>query len=228
MIKDNESIHIAWAHPGTIDNYFAISLLDIVRQFPSMINSYNSIEGTGLLAKSRNLIVRHFLDDTDADWLFMVDSDQFISVPSFARLLESADSSQDTVPVYTGVYYAQNSSTGIESVPLLFRRTKQGLQPYGELPKSDNLIDVDACGAGALLIHRSTLLKFRELYGEIYGPDWVWFRDGPNGGNTWISEDLYFCERLEELKIPLKAHLGAVFPHHKQVWLPLKWKIVKS
>jgi len=221
MIKDSESVHIAWAHPGTVDNYFAISLLDIVMRFPSIIYSYNSIEGMGLLAKSRNLIVKHFLDNTEADWLFMVDSDQFISVPSFARLLESADSSQDTVPVYTGVYYGQLSSTSLEATPILFRRTKKGLEHYGELPKSDTLIDVDATGAGALFIHRSTLLKFRERYAEIYGPDWVWFRDGPHGGNTWISEDLYFCERLEEMKVPLKAHLGAVFPHHKKVWLPL-------
>jgi hypothetical protein len=221
MIKDSESVHIAWPHHGNVDNYFAVSLLDIVRQFPSVVHSYNSMQGLGLLAKSRNLIAKHFLDETDADWLFMVDSDQFIPIPAFARLLKAADSSLSPVPVYSGVYYAQMSSTSLNAVPLVFKRSKKGLFPLGTLPESDNLIDVDAVGAGALLIHRSTLVLFRERFGEIYGPDWVWFRDGPQGGNTWISEDLYFCERLRDLKIPLKAHLGAVFPHHKTIWLPL-------
>ena len=43
--------------------------------------------------------------------------------------------------------------------------------------------------------------------------------DGPIGGNKWLSEDLVFCDRINQAGFKMFAHTGAVLPHHKSIWL---------
>jgi len=53
MIGAKETIHVSWATNGLVDNYFMVSLLDIFRDPAYPIGSFNSIQGTGLLSKTR-------------------------------------------------------------------------------------------------------------------------------------------------------------------------------
>ncbi len=219
-MEPTERIHIAWVHAGEVDAMFAYSIMQLIKAMPHKIGSINCIQGLGLLAKSRNMVVKHFLDNTDEDWIFMVDADEYIGLGEFMLLLENADA--DTKPFISGLYFAANSQNpiSIDPVPLIFinKGAPEGVQPYFDYP-DNQLVKIYAAGTGAMLIHRSVLEYMREAGKETYGEDWCWFQDGPLSGNRWLSEDLTFCARVQELGIPMYAHTGAIFPHHKQIWI---------
>jgi hypothetical protein len=216
MIAKDETIHIVWAHHGEIDNGFAISLLDLVTKSGRNL-TYNSMRGLGLLAKTRNMLVKTFLDDTTADWLFMVDGDEFASLDSFEKLARAADA--EKVPIISGLCFGNKSPVDLEPSPciFIFNETKT-FTPYYEYPE-DKVVPIAAAGAGCLMIHRSVLEAVRKQEEEISGKDWAWFQDGPAGHNTWLSEDLMFSLRVVAAGYQMYAHTGAVFPHHKDVWL---------
>jgi len=217
MIGAKETIHVSWATNGLVDNYFAVSLLDIFRDPAYPIGSFNSIQGTGLLSKTRNLMVKHFLEQTKDDWLLMVDSDQFISLPSFEKLLAGAD--KDIIPILSGLVFSSPSQTEIKPYPCIFDFDgEDNIAPVYDYPE-DKIIQVYSAGTGCLLIHRRVLEHLRELHTETHGPDWVWFQDGPIGNNIWLSEDLMFAEKINDAGYQIHAHTGAVIPHHKSLWI---------
>jgi hypothetical protein len=216
-MKAKDTVAIGWAHAGQVDTEFALSVIEIVRQKGKKINAYYAVEGLGLLSKSRNIIVRHFLDNTDADWLLMLDADERISVPTFDLLCATADEVER--PVVAGLYFAALwNGPVLRPVPLIFTASEEkGLQPWDNYPK-DEVVKVAAAGTGCLLMHRSALKKIRDAYGED-NQDWCWFQDGPIGSNKWLSEDLTFCSKLAQAGIEMHAHTGAVLQHRKPMWL---------
>jgi hypothetical protein len=217
---EKETIHIAWPTSGTIDNYFAVSILDIAKTYPEKIHSWNSIEGIGLLSKSRNLIVKHFLDNTDADWLFMTDSDQFVPVEAFTKLMNSAD--KDKRPILSGLVFGNRGAADVELSPCIYvTKEHEGqhiVQAYEDYPENQ-IVSVYAAGTGCLLIHRSALEAIRKQNKESLGASWAWFQDGPIGDDIWLSEDLMFSEYARKSGFTIYAHTGAIIPHHKKVWL---------
>jgi hypothetical protein len=108
-------------------------------------------------------------------------------------------------------------------IPHLYRHADDGTAgviPIMDYPV-DEIIEVDAAGTGALLIHRSVLEAIQAEADEHEGPDWCWFRDLPVGGE-WLGEDLYFCRRIKSLGFPIHAHTGAVLAHRRRYWLDQK------
>lgn len=218
-MKPKDTICIAWCHGGTVDNEFAISLMEIVQRRPQ-VKSYHAVYGTGLLAKSRNILVNHFLDNTDDDWLLMLDADEKISLSAFDKLTTTAHHYER--PVVAGVYFAAVWNDGdLRPVPLIFHLQDGGVNPWDDYPK-DTVVQVMAAGTGCLLMHRSALLKFRSSLTDTSNQSWCWFQDGPIDNNRWLSEDLTFCSRLGQLGIPMFAHTGAVLEHHKDLWITEK------
>jgi hypothetical protein len=216
-MKTKETVSITWAHNGQVDTEFALSVMEIIRQKGPKVGSYFCVEGTGLLAKSRNIMIKHFLDNTEDDWLLMLDSDERISVPTFDLLCATADAVER--PAVAGLYFAALwEGLNLRPVPLIFKQTEDGgILPYDNYPK-DSVVDVVAAGTGCLLLHRKAMQKIREAHGEE-NKDWCWFQDGPIGGNKWLSEDLSFCAKLKDFEIPLVAHTGAILQHHKSLWI---------
>jgi hypothetical protein len=216
-MKAKDTVAIGWCHAGQVDTEFALSLIEIVRQKGKKINAYYCVEGLGLLSKSRNIMVRHFLDNTDADWLLMLDSDERISVPTFDLLCATADSVER--PVVAGLYFAALwEGPSLRPVPLIFTAdAEKGLQPWDNYPQNE-VVEVAAAGTGCLLMHRSALQKVRDAHDEN-NKDWCWFQDGPIGGNKWLSEDLTFCSKLSQVGIQMHAHTGAILQHHKPMWI---------
>ena len=219
-MQDNETVCISWCHHGEVDAFFAHSMMDLIKQNPKRIGNFHSVQGLGLLAKSRNIQVKNFLDGTTDDWLFIVDSDEYISQDGFDKLVNSAD--KDVYPFVSGLYFTGTvpEPGKLEPVPLIFvnHGGELGVQPFYDYPKN-SLVEIYAAGTGAMMIHRSVLEEVRKGYSKHFGEDWAWFQDGPIGDNKWLSEDLTFCERVQSLKIPMVAHTGAVFAHHKRIWV---------
>lgn len=225
-MKSKETVHIAYPHSGEVDAFFAHGMMQLCKTYPNQIGSFNNVLGLGLLSKSRNIIVQTFLDNTTDDWLLMIDSDEYLSPENFQKLIDTAD--KDQLPFVCGLYFAANHPTPseLQPVPLIFVMTEEGVQPYFDYPR-DTVVEIYAAGTGCMLIHRSVLEKMRKRYSE-YGPDWCWFQDGPLYPNRWLSEDLTFCDRVQNLGIKMVAHTGVVLPHHKTMWVMeshyLAWK----
>lgn len=217
-MNKNEKITIAFAHDVVVDTEFALSLMEIVRQRSDKIASYHCVEGTGLLTKSRNIIVKHFLDTPNTgDWLLMIDSDQRVPLESFDRLVQTADKAKR--PVVSGLVFAAVwNGLSLRPVPSLFiKQPDGGILPYDNYPKN-TIVEIDACGAAYMLVHRSVFEKIRESANEDTR-DWCWFQDGPINGNRWLSEDLIFSSRIKEAGFKMFAHTGATAGHHKMLWL---------
>lgn len=215
-MKQKETVAIGWCHAGEMDTEFGLSIMSIIRDRPKRVGQFYCVEGIGLLAKSRNIMVKHFLENTTDDWLLMLDADERIAVPVFDLLVATADAAER--PIVAGLYFAALwEGPHLRPVPLIFSSDEEkGIQPIDNYPKN-SVIPIAAAGTGALLMHRSALKKLREQFPD--NPDWAWFQDGPIGNNKWLSEDLMFCSRLAQAGIPIHAHTGAILQHHKSIWV---------
>ena len=76
-MKARDRAVLSWPDPGQVEGAFCTSMIELVRARGSRIEGVLRVEG-GLLSRQRNEIVKHFLDDMTAEWLFMIDSDETI------------------------------------------------------------------------------------------------------------------------------------------------------
>jgi hypothetical protein len=101
-MKNKETVAIAWCDDGKIDTEFGLSIMQLIKDNPKRIGSFYSTNGLGMLAKSRNIAVKHFLENTKDDWLLMIDSDERISSKTFKLLCDTASAER---PVVSGLVF---------------------------------------------------------------------------------------------------------------------------
>lgn len=176
---------------------------------------------SGGLVESRNLAVTKFLDETEHEWLWFVDTDMGFLPDTVDRLLDAADAAQRPVvgALCFGlreVAYDGYGGRRVMPVPTLFAPARDadgnvGFATRWQFP-SDTLVQVAGTGAACLLIHRDVLEKLRA------GGD-TWFDPVRYGDGRPVSEDLSFCYRLGTAGIPVFVHTGVKTTHHKQFWI---------
>jgi hypothetical protein len=135
---------------------------------------------------ARNDIVNSFLKSTDCKYLFFIDDDICLPPTGLRQLL--ADSIEHDAPIVTGLYIQR----GEPHLPVIYRKTDDGRHIF-MTKYIPGLQEVDACGAGCLLIRRDVL--------ETIGSDWFSY------GDYGVSEDMAFCMRVKAAgyKIALDA-----------------------
>ena len=203
---------------GTIDALLAMDLIHVAREKGGHFDHLVQVGNVGLTTRSRNVVVKTFLETTDADWLLMIDSDERLSLETWHKLIDSAHDKDR--PIVSGLVFAAffDGDDGLRPVPTIYKMdSEKGLQPIDAYP-IDELIEVDAVGTGCLLIHRSVLLDMQKQSTPNQGKDWAWFVEGAIDG-TYFGEDLLFSKRLKSMGYKIFAHTGAILPHHKQFWL---------
>jgi hypothetical protein len=178
------------------------------------------------LASGRNDLCRRFLDEHDADWLFMVDTDMGFQPDIVERLIASADAG--TRPVMGGLCFAAvrvRPAAGIHPLhaerfriqPTVYAfvtdENNAGVVPILDYPR-DSVVQVDATGAACLLIHRTALEKVRAKDGDRWF-DLMVHPTGDKGRPRTFSEDLSFCVRLRSCDIPVHVDTGAHTTHDK-------------
>lgn len=163
------------------------------------------IAGSMGIASARNNIAKAFLDETDAEWLFMVDSDMGFEADTVNRLIDSATAGGYEVmgalafalkrrllsPNPLNIEMARLCPTLYSFVEL---ENEVGFAPIFDYPR-DEVVQVGGTGAACLVIHRSVLVRIREVYGER------WFEPivhptGDRGKPRAFSEDFSFCVRV--------------------------------
>jgi hypothetical protein len=203
---------------GTIDALLAMDLIHVAREKGGHFDHLVQVGNVGLTTRSRNVVVKTFLETTDADWLLMIDSDERLSLQTWHKLIDAAHDKDR--PIVSGLVFAAffDGEDSLRPVPTIYRMDpEKGLEAIDAYP-IDKLIEVDATGTGCLLIHRSVLLDMQKQATPNQGKDWAWFVEGAIDG-TYFGEDLLFSKRLKSMGYKIFAHTGAILPHHKQFWL---------
>lgn len=217
-MKSGHKVSIGACDPGTVNAAWAYNMIQLVQVRDDKLGPFVRIKGSGLLSKLRNRVVAGFLDNTKSDWLLMIDTDEQLSVQTFDKLIQAAHDKER--PVVSGLVFAAfdaHKNLYPKPVPAIFAESEAGFLPLYKYDKN-SVFEIEACGTGCLLIHRSVLEKMREVADPNQGDNWCWFWDGPINGE-WISEDLLFSRRIRQLGFPIHVHTGAILPHQKSYWL---------
>jgi hypothetical protein len=181
------------------------------------------VAGTMGVAAGRNEIAAHFLAHTDAEWLWMVDTDMGFAPDTVDRMVASAEA--NSVPVLGALCFAQKLDPDVR--PGDFHAARYRLAPtlyaYLERPngergfqsitkyKRDTFQHVAGTGAACVLIHREAL--------EAVGPEpFMPVTDplaGGNGTPRTFSEDLSFCIRAQAAGLELGVDTSIKTTHYK-------------
>lgn len=193
----------------------------IVRQGGRELRSLCS---SGGIVAGRNTVAAQFLDQTDGEWLFSVDSDMGFAPDTVDRLVESAD--PVARPVVGGLCFALHRKPGgdfyserNEIVPTLYEYLEfdegreVGFRPLLDY-KRDEVQQVAGTGAACILIHRSVLYKIREARGDVWF-DQITHPTGGGGAPRTFSEDLSFCIRCQAVGVPIHVDTSVKTCHEK-------------
>lgn len=231
-VPDEGSVAIGYLHSSRVSHSWHTSIMNMMAYDKTLgCNLVGSIpfavscSGPNSLVEGRNMVVQHFLDNTETEWLFFVDTDMGFEADALERLVFAADPVER--PVVGGLCFSMKhmGSDGrggfnVMPAPTLFMFAKNEHQGMGFANRfiypTDSLVQVAGTGAAFLLIHRSVLEDMRAKYGD------AWFDFVRYGDGAVVSEDLSFCWRLAELQKPLFVHTGIKVTHHKEMWLSEK------
>jgi GT2 family glycosyltransferase len=207
-----DSAVIGWIHPGWVRAEFTASLLAVARK-PGGVQAagFLAVVSGPNVSEARNLLVQRFLDEYDAPWLLMADTDMVFSADALDRLIQAADPADR--PVVGALCYSQDA--GGEVHPLMYRLVADSAGPrgfarYRDYPEGACL-RVDGTGAAFLLAHRSALEKIRASTGDIAAP---WFRESTLDV-CLLGEDLTFCLRATAAGIPVHVCTQVQVGHMK-------------
>lgn len=194
---------VAYAHPGTVRAEFADSLFGLLNGY--QVKSRICQQSGPRIATTRNQMVRAFLDDTTAEWLWMVDTDMTFDPDILERLLDCNEE------VVGGLCFAR-AKGGIYPTMYRYDEETEFIERVYDYPE-DELVSVSATGAACLLVHRSVLEKVGIDNKEPYR----WFADTATPDGREIGEDITFCLRCLDIGIPVHVHTGIKCGHIKEV-----------
>jgi hypothetical protein len=218
------TVAVGFLDPGSWSHCFGQSLIDLYlsdafgskRMVPHGKQLRDNAQAGGIVS-GRNSIAAKFLDATDCEWLFMVDSDMGFAADTVDRLIASAD--PKTRPVVGGLCFSLRRDTPGDFygqkyvvVPTCYEfvdnATEVGFRSIVDYPR-DAMVQVGGTGAACLLIHRTALETVRARVGDH------WFDHLEHPAGTTFSEDLSFCVRLAACDIPLWVNTAVRTTHDK-------------
>lgn len=247
----NGRVQLAYLHPNHVSHSFSNSLMRMMawdiqhdQRIVSAGGPANFRCGTGAIASARNAVVKYFLDETDHEWLLMIDSDMGFD-PDFAdRLVASAVNAD--AQIMGALCFAQKelapgdgmSGWQTRTVPTLYDWAQKpdgtkGFKSRRDYPINE-VVRVAGTGAAALLIGRKPLEEARKFLSEAHATtDDVssgplrdksklfdgWFTPILGEDGVWISEDLSFCALMGSLNWAVYIDTSIKTTHHKEVWL---------
>lgn len=178
--------------------------------------------GTGGLAQGRNDAMRHFLDEADEEWLWIVDTDMGFAANTVDSLVDAADPVERPVVGALCFGLRQGDPDGYggyttEPYPTIYGWDRgadgtAGFRRVVDYPR-DTVVRVAGTGAACLLVHRTAAEKIRAQHGD------EWFSPVRYPDGRFVSEDLSFCYRCGTTDTPVYVHTGVKTTHAKTVWV---------
>jgi GT2 family glycosyltransferase len=207
-----------YVHGGTVRAEFAASLLALARkQGGTRVDVFLAAPSGPNISEARNLLVRRFLEETRAAWLWMLDTDMVFAPDALDRLVAAA--SEDAAPIVGALCYSQDEAGG-DPHPTMYELVEQDGQPGFARYRTwaeGALVPVAATGAACLLMHRTALERIEAAAGQRDRAA-PWFRESVMGA-ALVGEDMTFCLRAGAAGIPVHVHTGVEVGHMKPVML---------
>lgn len=216
---------VAYIHKDEWSHSFgkSLSLLTTQNVGSHIADIIDGRSNAGGLPEARNLATKHFLDDTQADWLFFVDTDMGFKPAALDMLHQVADADQR--PIVGGLCFGQRemvhdgrSGYRWHPRPTIFDYfpSEDGAEMfhYRQHYPVNGVLQCDATGAAFLLIHRRVLDEVRAEYGD----NWFTRIESSSGR---ISEDLSFFKRWHDMhgRGGCVVHTGVRVTHAKTTWI---------
>jgi glycosyltransferase involved in cell wall biosynthesis len=233
-MTETPRVVVGYLDPGEWAAVFGLSYRDLLLH-DLATNGYllrpggkelRSLTGSGGIPQNRNCTAQSFLDNTDGDWLWFLDSDMGFADDTLDRLLETADPEKRAI---VGALCFQQKKCGdgpynavrysIHPTVLNWAEVKEtgeaGFRPQDDY-KRDAVVEVAGTGMACILIHRNVLEAIREKSGEDawYSPLTIPGAGGNDKPRTF-SEDLSFCIRAAACGYKLWVDTGVKTTHYK-------------
>lgn len=214
---------------GTFQGSFVTSLVmmlvhDAHHQGHIVRHGYYLAHETTNIPHGRNQIVRTFLDETDAEWLWFVDTDQTFDADILDRMLGAADPHER--PILGALVFSYSRGDAQEVVPTLWTVHDGAFVRITQIPAGQRFLTLAATGTGCVLIHRTVLEAVRDLPVPTR-PDltfgatsWPWFQYSdwvnPDGRPDVMGEDLTFFLRAAAAGYPTTVDTTIEVGHVKR------------
>lgn len=191
-----EKIYIAF--PVDMSGNMNVRLMQFLLK---SMNNHEIIIGCEIghqIAHNRNKLVSKFLE-TDCEWILFIDTD---TIPPDNAL----DMTKHKLDICSGYYYQW---TNKELIPLIFKRVEGGyLADVGRPTKIKNVVEVDATGAGCLLINRKVFENIEKPY---------FLTPYNDEGVSLSTEDIYFFKKAIKAGYKIFVDRSVVARHIKTV-----------
>jgi len=214
-MEDTTKVAIGYVHPDQISAHFHKSLVGVMlwdRHTSKRVDQVIDMFSGPRIASARNMIVEAFLDQTSAEWLWMLDTDMVFPPTMLDSLCSIVDA--DESPIVSALCFAGGrSGTVVPTIRVAVSDGSDGaveMAVVSEYPP-DSLCSVDATGAACVMIHRRVFEAIREHYQDR---GFIWFAESETMGRDY-GEDVVFCLRARALGFPVKVHTGLVCGHVK-------------
>jgi hypothetical protein len=190
-----------------------------------------AVTGAGGIPANRNKVAAEFLDSTDGEWLFFIDTDMGYAPDTVDRLVKSAAELGVGVigglcfaglrrkpPIGTTLYAERfviqpTCYQWVEVRNELGELDEAGFRPMTDYPRGQ-AFRVDATGAACLLIHREVLTEIREAIGDTWF-DPIAIPGALHGKPRTFSEDMSFCMRVKAIGHTVAVDSAVKTTHEK-------------
>jgi len=217
---ERQRVAVAYPHPQELSARFTHSLIPMLCRDAAGAQRIELIANSSgaNITNARNEACEAFLDRLPGyDWLCFIDTDMVFDgrqgradATLIDRLVKSAHPTKR--PILGALCFSWQE--GQYAAPTLY--VLRGDGKVGRLldyPRRQ-LVEVDATGAGCLLIHRSVLEKMRAE--RTWAAAYPWFQE-TNIGDLPVGEDVTFCVRARSLGFPIFVDTSIVVGHEKTV-----------
>lgn len=197
-MNSNEKIAVGWIDGGQVYSGFAAHMTHLLLNRSDKVSDVVVASGP-YLSYNRNRMVELFLQ-TNADWLFAIDTDLKVTLDSFDQLCETADSEKR--PIVGGKYYLPflNGTSMQMSAQQLVAGEDFGTWLDPSVATSTEPVEgLHSVGFGYALIHRSVFEALLQVREDKSNP-LPWFLDYYRADvDMWISDDVYFFMTMHRL-----------------------------
>ena len=238
------ALHEATAHID--DKALAEKYRDIANQ-RRFQNDIVNIRSGPLLSMGRGLLCATFLEQTDSDWLFMIDTDTAFAPEVVEQMVYIAEHSDADIKLLGGVCWLvtfDRHGNVAKRAPNVYKKitTASGDWLVGVEPEeldSPGVVRVGGVGSGVMLIHRDLLVKIRD---EVCGGKAHWWHHLPTPSepdpeileivrpaaerlgvppelllSDQFGEDTSFCRRVDAVGEGIYVHPRLSFGHAKSI-----------
>lgn len=204
-------VTIGYIHPNQVSAWFHHSLLDLMMHDRGRLISGRIFEFSGAnLSTARNKIAQRFLDESDADWLWLLDADMVFPPDTLDALISNA--SIERAPIVGALCFGVNEGQLFPTM-YAFQPDESGTPVFCRINgfRPNVMMPVHATGAACLLIHRDVLRAVRD---HKFNAAFPWFQE-TQLGDVPCGEDITFCLRAGQLGFPIHVDTGVPVGHHK-------------